>query len=102
MDAIVEAEGECYNAAPTFATFTFRDDVNLDLAEYQIDSDGWNYDLHRLRWHGVVACRSTVDAAWLCRSLGRAHTQSTSVSKMMRGTGTVRVHRSRLPTAGSS
>jgi hypothetical protein len=42
MQAIVETEGECYNEAPSFSTFRFRDDVNLDLAEYQIDSDGWN------------------------------------------------------------
>jgi hypothetical protein len=41
MDAIVEAEGDCYNTAPTFATFCFHDDVNLDQAEYQIDALGW-------------------------------------------------------------
>jgi hypothetical protein len=42
MEAIAEAENECYNAAPTFANFGFDDDVNLDLAEYQIDALGWN------------------------------------------------------------
>jgi hypothetical protein len=42
MQAIVEPEGECYNTAPIFATFRFRDDVNLDLADYQIDASGWN------------------------------------------------------------
>jgi len=42
MQAIVEAQGECYKAAPTFSIFRFRDDVNLDLADYQIDADGWN------------------------------------------------------------
>jgi hypothetical protein len=41
MQAIVEVGGACYNKAPTFSVFTFRDDVGLDEAEYQIDSDGW-------------------------------------------------------------
>jgi len=38
---LVEAEGECYNAAPTFANFGFDDDVNLDLAEYKVDGGAW-------------------------------------------------------------
>ncbi len=38
---LAEAEGACYNAAPTFANFGFDDDVNLDLAEYKIDGGGW-------------------------------------------------------------
>jgi hypothetical protein len=42
MEAIAEAENECYNSAPTFSNFGFDDDVNLDLAEYQIDALGWN------------------------------------------------------------
>jgi hypothetical protein len=42
MEAIAEPEGVCYNTAPTFANFGYDDDVNLDVAEYQIDSDGWN------------------------------------------------------------
>ncbi len=42
MEAIVELENECYNTAPIFSNFGFDDDVSLDLAEYQIDADGWN------------------------------------------------------------
>jgi hypothetical protein len=38
MEAIAEAENECYNAAPTFANFGFDDDANLDYAEYTIDA----------------------------------------------------------------
>jgi hypothetical protein len=43
MQAIVEAQGRCYNHAPTFGVFAFRDDVGLDTAEYEIDDDGWNW-----------------------------------------------------------
>ena len=42
MQAIVEPQNKCYNIAPTFSVFAFRDNVGLDLAEYQIDDDGWN------------------------------------------------------------
>jgi hypothetical protein len=42
MEAIAEAQGQCYKTAPTFAIFGFDDDVNLDRAEYQIDALGWN------------------------------------------------------------
>jgi hypothetical protein len=42
MEAIAEAEDQCYNVAPTFSNFGFDDDVNLDLADYQIDALGWN------------------------------------------------------------
>jgi len=42
MQAIVEVQNECYNTAPTFSVFTFRDDLGLDRAEYQIDTGGWN------------------------------------------------------------
>jgi hypothetical protein len=38
---LAEAEGACYNAAPTFANFGFDDDVNLDLAQYRIDGASW-------------------------------------------------------------
>ncbi|MDD3642813.1 MAG: FlgD immunoglobulin-like domain containing protein, partial [Candidatus Krumholzibacteria bacterium] len=41
MEPIAEAEGVCYNVAPVFSNFGFDDDMNLDLAEYQIDADGW-------------------------------------------------------------
>ncbi len=41
MEPIAEAEGVCYNVAPTFANFGFDDDQALDWAEYQIDADGW-------------------------------------------------------------
>jgi hypothetical protein len=41
MQAIVEPQSKCYRAAPSFSTFRFRDDVNLDLADYQVDTDGW-------------------------------------------------------------
>jgi hypothetical protein len=41
MEAIAEAQGQCYNTAPAFANFGFDDDQALDWAEYQIDSDGW-------------------------------------------------------------
>jgi hypothetical protein len=41
MEPIAEAEDVCYNAAPTFSNFGFDDDQALDLAEYQIDADGW-------------------------------------------------------------
>ena len=38
---LAEAEGVCYNAAPSFSNFGFDDDVSLDTAEYQIDGGGW-------------------------------------------------------------
>ncbi len=41
MEPIAEAEGGWYNTAPVFSNFGFDDDINLDTAEYQIDSDGW-------------------------------------------------------------
>jgi hypothetical protein len=41
MEPIVEAEGQHYKEAPTFSNFGFDDDNNLDLAQYQIDSNGW-------------------------------------------------------------
>jgi hypothetical protein len=41
MEPIAEAEGACYNVAPTFANFGFDDDVNLDLAEYKLDGGSW-------------------------------------------------------------
>jgi hypothetical protein len=41
MEAIAEAQNACYKTAPTFANFGFDDDVNLDLAEYRIDSGSW-------------------------------------------------------------
>jgi regulation of enolase protein 1 (concanavalin A-like superfamily) len=41
MEPILEAEGGDYNTAPSFANFGFDDDVALDTAEYQIDSNGW-------------------------------------------------------------
>jgi len=41
MEAIAEAQNACYKAAPVFANFGFDDDVNLDLADYQIDALGW-------------------------------------------------------------
>jgi hypothetical protein len=41
MEAIAEAQGECYNSAPSFGNFGFDDDVNLDLAEYKIDGGSW-------------------------------------------------------------
>jgi hypothetical protein len=42
MRPIAEAQGQYYRVAPSFSSFGFNDDRNLDLAEYQIDSDGWN------------------------------------------------------------
>jgi hypothetical protein len=41
MEPIVEAQNGWYNTAPTFSNFGFDDDVNLDLAEYAIDSGAW-------------------------------------------------------------
>jgi hypothetical protein len=41
MEPIAEAEGGWYNTAPVLSNFGFDDDINLDTAEYQIDSDGW-------------------------------------------------------------
>lgn len=41
MEAIAEPQGHYYNSAPTFANFGFDDDLNLDLAEYQVDANGW-------------------------------------------------------------
>jgi photosystem II stability/assembly factor-like uncharacterized protein len=41
MDPLVEPEDEYYNTAPTFATFRFHDESNLDRAEYQVDGGGW-------------------------------------------------------------
>ena len=40
MQAIVEAQNQCYKIAPTFSVFTFRDGVALDLAEYKIGTGG--------------------------------------------------------------
>jgi hypothetical protein len=42
MDPVVEAEDQYTNVPPSFATFTFHDDVNLDWAVYQIDAAGWD------------------------------------------------------------
>jgi len=41
MEAIAEAQNACYKVAPRFSNFGFDDDVNLDLADYQIDALGW-------------------------------------------------------------
>lgn len=41
METIAEAEGGWYNSAPVFSNFGFDDDVNLDVAEYQIDGGSW-------------------------------------------------------------
>ncbi len=38
MEAINEAQGQYYNAAPSFSNFGFDDDVALDDGWYQIDS----------------------------------------------------------------
>jgi hypothetical protein len=95
MQAIVETQGKCYNVAPSYSTFRFRDDVNLDLAEYQIDSDGWN-----TIFTGIDATVWS-DPGWTLPGFGGL-SRSTSGSKMTRGTGTARAHHNRTPTAGSS
>jgi len=41
MEAIVPLGGGCYNTPPVFSNFGFDDNVNLDLAEYKIDSGSW-------------------------------------------------------------
>ncbi len=41
MEPIAEAENGWYNTAPDFSNFGFDDDINLDTAQYQVDSDGW-------------------------------------------------------------
>ncbi|MCU0640061.1 MAG: T9SS type A sorting domain-containing protein [Candidatus Krumholzibacteria bacterium] len=41
MEALAEAQGQYYNATPVFSNFGFDDDVNLDTAEYRIDSGAW-------------------------------------------------------------
>ncbi|MCX5800866.1 MAG: T9SS type A sorting domain-containing protein [Candidatus Eisenbacteria bacterium] len=41
MEPIAEPQGRYYSTAPSFGNFGFDDDVNLDLADYRIDSGGW-------------------------------------------------------------
>jgi hypothetical protein len=41
MDAITEAEGGWYNAAPVLSHLGFDDDLNLDLAQYNYDGGTW-------------------------------------------------------------
>jgi len=41
MEPIAEPEGGWYNMAPVFSNFGFDDDVNLERAEYRIDSGAW-------------------------------------------------------------
>jgi hypothetical protein len=41
MDAITEAEGGWYNAAPVLSHVGFDDDLNLDLAQYNYDGGTW-------------------------------------------------------------
>ena len=53
MEAIAEAQNACYKVAPVFSNFGFDDDVNLDLAEYQIDALRLDLDLLRDQRHGL-------------------------------------------------